>query len=490
MCKQTSIILGVFDKGIEEMQMDYLINGLADYVSRLKYEDLTERSIEVAKQVITDSYANMVFGRYCEASEKIMSYAYMMEINIKNETPVLLLGQNKEYTGLDTAVFVHTMMARCADLDDGYRHAMGHPGSVLVPLLLTIANQEQISGKEMITAIVAAYDIYARLGEALNPFMYREKGFDATGVCGAVAAAALACKIKKLSMTQTKDAMGIASLFTGGLIEYQNDGTSGKILCSGWAALTGLRAVRLAICGFSGPNAALEGRYGFFQAFQGTSGYCDTTSVLKDLGTDFKINRIYFKRHACQRGLHALLDGIVDLRAQHGLRPAIIRSIQIYTSSFVYRLSNPNPSTAVGAQASTQFTTAVALKYGKMDSEELVFKSFTDPEIHELVKKVEVIKDDEVQSYLDHHPTHFCAAKIVITTVEGNQYESWNPVPLGDEETPFGWDMLRDKFESLFNHSPAKDSKVSVQARFELLRHFEEISTSSQLNEIESLFVL
>ena len=135
--------------------------------------------------------------------------------------------------------------------------AMGHPGSVLVPLLLSMAQLHRNDGKQMITAIVAAYDVYARLGEAINPFMYREKGFDATGVCGAVAAAALVSKLTNASAKQTKDAMGIASLFTGGLIEYQNDGTSGKILCSGWAALTGLRAVRLASCGFTGPEMQL-----------------------------------------------------------------------------------------------------------------------------------------------------------------------------------------------------------------------------------------
>ncbi|WP_090952387.1 MmgE/PrpD family protein [Paenibacillus sp. OK060] len=83
----------------------------------------------------------------------------------------------------------------------------------------------------------------------------------ATGVCGTIAAAALVCKLTDADADAaiTKDAMGIASLFTGGLIEYHNDGTFGKILCSGWAALTGLKAVRLASCGFTGPDAALEG---------------------------------------------------------------------------------------------------------------------------------------------------------------------------------------------------------------------------------------
>lgn len=461
--------------------MDYLIYGLADYVVNLRYEDLSERAIEVGKQVILDSYGNMVFGRYCETSERIIEYAKLADTVIKTEDLVSIIGEEEFLTGSDTAVFVHTMMARCADLDDGYRHAMGHPGSGLVPLLLTMAQLYKKDGKEMITAIVAAYDVYARLGEAINPFMYRERGFDATGVCGAVAAAALVSKIICADVEKTKDSMGIASLFTGGLIEYQNDGTSGKIMCSGWGALTGMRAVRLASCGFTGPDAALEGKYGFFQAFKGISGHCDMSNVLSNIGKEFKVTQIYFKRHACQRGLHAVLDAMLDLRESYALTPAMIKSIDVRTSSFVHRLSNPNPKTVVGAQASTQFTSAVALKYGRMDSEELVFKSFSDAEIQELVQKIVVTKDEEVEEYLVNNPTHFCAAKVILETYDGNVYERWAPVPLGDQETPFGWDMLKLKFDNLLACTPFEKTK---DERFTLLKHLE------KTNDINMLFLL
>ena len=461
--------------------MDYLIYGLADYVVNLRYEDLSQRAIEVGKQVILDSYGNMVFGRYCEASERIMEYAKLADTVVKNEDLVSLIGEEEVLTGSDTAVFVHTMMARCADLDDGYRHAMGHPGSGLVPLLLTMAQLYKKTGKEMITAIVAAYDVYARLGESINPFMYRERGFDATGICGAVAAAALVSKIIGADAQKTKDAMGIASLFTGGLIEYQNDGTSGKIMCSGWAALTGMRAVRLASCGFTGPDAALEGKYGFFQAFKGTSGHCDMSQVLNNLSKDFRVTKIYFKRHACQRGLHAVLDAMLDLKESYSLTPAMIKSVDVRTSSFVHRLSNSNPKTAVGAQASTQFTSAVALKYGRMDSEKLIFKSFSDAEIQELVRKITVTKDEEVEEYLKKNPTHFCAAKVILETYDGKVYERWSPVPLGDSETPFGWDMLKLKFDNLVSGTPCEKTN---DERFDLLKNLE------KTNDINMLFRL
>ncbi len=437
----------------------YLVHSLAGYVAGLRYEDLSPRAVEVAKQAVLDSYGNMVYGRYCETGEKIMAYLDGAEAVPGKETRVSVLGTDGRLAAKEAAIFAHTMMARCADLDDGYRHAMGHPGSSLVPLALGLAQLYGKSGRDVITALVAGYDIYARLGEAVNPFMYRERGFDATGVCGAVAAAAMNAKMAGASAAVIKDAMGLASLFTGGLIEYQNDGTSGKIFCGGWGALTGMRAFALASCGFTGPNAALEGRQAFFQAFKGTSGYLDLDRVLQNLGTDFRITAIYFKRHACQRGLHAVLDAMLDLREEGALTPAAIKSVDIRTTTFILRLANPNPATAVGAQASTQFTSAVALKHGRMDSEELVLECLSDPEVQELARKISVTKDDEVQQYLVDNPTHFCAARVLLETVDGRHYERWAPIPLGDAETPFGWDMLRAKFGRLVEHTPFASSQ-------------------------------
>ena len=434
--------------------MNYFIYTIADFVSNLNYENLPKETVDFAKKVILDSYGNMIFGRYSENRNTILKYLEETDEICEESKKVFLLGEKSKRIDIETAIFMHTMMARCADLDDGYRHAMGHPGSVLVPLLICLAERYKKSGKEMITAITAAYDVYSRLGECVNPFMYRERGFDATGVCGAVAAAALISNLMKFDSEKTKNAMGIASLFSGGLIEYQNDGTSGKVLCSGWAALNGMRATKLSKIGFTGPDAAFEGKYGFLQAFKGTSGYCDTSRLLSELGKDFKITHIYFKRYACQRGLHALLDAMIDLKEKNCITIDEIKDIEIKTSSFVHRLSNKNPKTFVGAQASAEFTSAVALKYGRMDSEKLVSKSFNDIEIKKLSNKIKVVLDEGVQKYLENNPTHFCAAKVIIEMKNGKIYESWNPVPIGDMETPFDWDMLRNKFKTLIFETP------------------------------------
>ena len=104
--------------------MDFLIYDLADYVAKLKYEDIPAEVREKAKQVILDSYGNMLFGRYSDATEKILKYRELADADFSAEKKVSLLDEKPMKSSAETAVFTHTMMARCADLDDGYAHAM------------------------------------------------------------------------------------------------------------------------------------------------------------------------------------------------------------------------------------------------------------------------------------------------------------------------------------------------------------------------------
>jgi 2-methylcitrate dehydratase PrpD len=424
----------------------YLIQQLADFVAGLRYKDISFKEIEYAKKCVIDALGNMIYGRYSRMGEQIMAFSKATRIKPVYEAEVTILGE-EEIFAKETAIFAHAVMARSSDLDDGSRVAMGHPGAVLVPLALTMAELYRSSGKELITALIAGYDVYIRLGEALSPYMYRERGIEPTGVCGAIAAAAVAGKIMGETAEQLKNAMGIASLFAGSLIEYQNDGTSGKVLCCGWAALNGLRAAELALYSFTGPNEAIEGKSGFLQAFRGSK--MDPEKIAKGLGSDFRISEVYFKKHACMRGMHAAVDALLWLRAQYGLTIENVASIDIYTTEFLKRLSNPAPQTTIGAQCSIEFVLATALKHGHLHSEETVTKSLNDEQVLGLAKNIDIIKDKEIEEYLKTNPTHWTAVKLRICKHDGTQYEKWNPTPEGDIENPFDYGTLCEKFKRM-----------------------------------------
>lgn len=421
----------------------------AHFLSQLSYEDLPAQAVRAAKTCLLDGLGNLIYGRYGGMGARALQACAAYPIQVGQEPPVKIPGG--EFYSTTDAAFACAVMARCADLDDGHRFAMGHPGSVLVPAVLVYGQQLGSSGRDILTALVAGYELYTRLGAAINPSSYRERGFDSTGVTGAVACTAALGKLFHLSETELADALGLAPQFTGGLIEYQNDGSMAKVLCGAWAISTAIRSIRLARCGFTGAVQALEGKKGFIQAFSNAPA---PEKALASLGEEWKISEIYFKLHACMRGLHAAVDAMLDLRAREGLTPDHTAQIQVRTTSFVARLSKPHPATEIAAQSSIEFALAVALTYGHIAGENVLREAMGRPEIYDLAGKVQLVLDEEVDAYVTKHPSHWGAVRLRVCTTDGRWCEQWSPLPRGEAERPFTWQQLCEKFARLAAGTP------------------------------------
>lgn len=439
--------------------MSYLVTELADYAANLSYEQIPPETLESARKCVLDSVGNVICGRYTETGGRILEYAKAYPVE-EASLKATVVGVGK--CSLEQTLLLHAVMARCADLDDGSRRAMGHPGCVLVPTALAVAEAYGRSGADVLCALTAGYDIYIRTGSAINPTSYRDRGFDATGLCGAVAAAAVSAKLMGEDRRRIADAMGIAALFAGGLIEYQNDGTMGKTLCGAWAASTGLRAARLANVGFTGPVAAFEGKKAFMQAF---SNEPNGEFVLKKLGSRFCIDEVYFKLHACMRGLHSAIDAALQLRGQLNLTPETIRQITVWTTPFVQRLSNSEPDTVVGAQCSLQFTMATAIRHGHLAEEKLLSESLRDPVVRELSSKIRCHLDERMQAYVKEHPTHWSAVRVEAEKLDGTRAEAVVYLPAGEPENPLSWEKLEDKFRRLVQGTPAAAEEILPRIR-------------------------
>lgn len=421
----------------------------AEFICGLTYDDLPESAVRTAKTCVLDSVGNMLYGRYSPMGEKALAFAHANPVHRSESGQVCVPGG--DWLSIDNAIFVSEVTARCADLDDGHRHAMGHPGSVLIPAALMHAQLMGKNGKEILTAIVAGYEVYTRLGAAINPTSYRERGFESTGVTGAVACTATLGKLYALNEEQMANALGIAALFAGGTIEYQNDGSMGKVLSGVWAANTAFQTVLLAQNGFTGAVEALEGKKGFIQAFSNAPAPERATA---GLGDEYRIGEIYFKMHACMRGLHAAIDALLCIREREGLTAEAVDHIEVYTTPFVGRLSKPHPTTPVGAQSSIEFALAVAMKYGHISSEETLVDAMNMPEIYDLAGCVSVVIDEKVERYVEKNPSHWGAVKVVVHTKDGRTSEQFDALPQGEAENPFTWSQLCDKFALLSKGTP------------------------------------
>src|SRR5215472_16531819 len=147
---------------------------LARYATSLRYEDLPEDVIRIAKRTILDTLG-CAFGGYSAGPSKI-AMKLASDVNSKQPGTILLSGIK---TSPELAVFANGVMIRYLDFNDAYVSQMngaGHPSDTIAALL-TAGELSQRSGRDLITATVLAYEVYCKIGDV---FDYLGHGVDHT----------------------------------------------------------------------------------------------------------------------------------------------------------------------------------------------------------------------------------------------------------------------------------------------------------------------
>src|SRR5690625_2085870 len=241
-----------------------------------------------------------------------------------------------------------------------------HDATVVIPAALAVAEWKKMDGKELITAVVAGYEVCFRIGEAVSPSHYYY--WHNTATCGTFGSAAAVAKLLNLSVEQTVHALGSAGTQAAGLWEFIEDGAMSKQLHPGKAAMNGVIAGMLAEKDFTAASKILEGRRGFFEAM---SDEYDVSKITEGLGDEFKIMENSFKIHASCRHTHHAMDLVSDLAKQQGINADEVKKIEVGTYDVAINITdNDNPQTVYQGKFSLQYCTALALvkKNGNLDT--------------------------------------------------------------------------------------------------------------------------
>src|SRR5207302_459685 len=192
--------------------------------------------------------------------------------------------------------------------------AVFHPGTVVFPAVLALAQAEKKSGKEFLLAAIAGYETGIRVGEFLGRSHYTV--FHTTGTAGTLASAAATAKLLGFDADRTQQALGSAGTQAAGLWEFLRDGADSKQLHTAKAAADGLLATCLAREGMTGARRILEGAQGMAA---GMSRDADPAKLTAGLGRRWAILETSYKWHASCRHTHPAADALLQLIRQEGL---------------------------------------------------------------------------------------------------------------------------------------------------------------------------
>ena len=217
----------------------------------------------------------------------------------------------------EDAAFANGTLAHALDFDDTHAAAIMHSSAVIVPAALALGEAVGAPGDEILAALVAGYQVAARLGR-LAPGPFQDNGFQATSVLGVFAAATVAARLLRLSPAQAVDALGIAGSMASGLMAYLSDGSDVKQMHPGWAAQSGIRAARMAKAGFHGPAAVFEDRLGVFRSFARV----DIAEAWRTAdGAPWEVMLMAPKPYPACLCVHAPVQAMLQLRAQKKILP-------------------------------------------------------------------------------------------------------------------------------------------------------------------------
>jgi len=431
-----------------------LSKALAKYSVQMTYEKLPPEVIAFTKLCILDYFGSAIAGSDKPPIQMISDL--VKEMGGAEQASLFTGGKSSVLQ----AALVNGASSHVVELDDIHKGSIIHAATVVIPAALAIAEWKEISGQELITAIVVGYEVCYRIGEAVSPSHYYY--WHNTATCGTFGAASAAAKLLQLTEEETIHALGNAGTQAAGLWEFIVDGAMTKQLHSGKASMNGVLAALLAQKGFTGPLKILEGNRGFLKAM---SDEHDVTKITDGLGTEFKILENSFKIHASCRHTHHAIDLLMEVFKERQPKFEEIESITVKSYKAAIDITdNEDPKTEYAAKFSLQFCSALAILQGSAGLADFNESTLWDSKIRSLLKRVKV----EIDSRINASYPEKWGSLVEVELTNGEIISKETDYPKGDPENAVTKDELIEKFKYMTAQHPLENKQRIINSILEL----------------------
>ncbi|MBO0778935.1 MAG: MmgE/PrpD family protein [Ktedonobacteraceae bacterium] len=417
---------------------------LARFCAELQGAALPATLRERVRYLLLDHLAVTIGGSSLPSSQA--AYRFLATLPGSHPANGVTIFGRPERAEASWAALVNGTAAHGLEMDDVENRSSLHPGVAVFPAALALSEQLNSSLDDFYASIVAGYEVTLRVGAALNPAAAYERGFHPTAICGTLGATACCARLLGLTAEQTEEALGIAGSMASGSLAYLHNGAWTKRLNPGWSSHAGISAARLAAAGFTGPNAILEGRYGFLHAYSPDS---DARQLTPD--NTFAIMEVALKPYACCRYMHGPIDCLLDIRRNHEFTAEQITRVDCGVLTGGWGLvADPieqkrAASNIVEAQFSMPYAASVALLTGQAGQTVFSERYLHNSAVRALMQRVDCYASPELDAY---YPQEWRASARV-ELHDGRKLSATIRYPLGDPHNPLSWEQLEARFHEL-----------------------------------------
>jgi 2-methylcitrate dehydratase PrpD len=395
---------------------DTVAGAIARWVTGDGPAALPPSAIALVKRAFVDTIAVTLLGARMDAPRLVASLE-----PAGGGASLFALGRKAD---VRSAALVNGTSSHADLFDDNNGPMISHPSGALVSALLPLAQVRGASGREVLQAYAAGFEVGVKLGRALNPGLY-ERGWHVTRVLGVIGATAACARLAGLDAARTANALGVATSMSSGI--RQNFGTMTMPLHVGLTARDAVHAVLLAERGFGADPAAFEGRYGFFQTF------AERVAELPTLGEPLELTTsgIIFKAFPSGAPTLAAVDAALVLRRRLDGGTEDIDEVTCYVHPWnAMTLRDEEPRDPLQARVNLRFCVAAALLLGRLTYREFTADVLADRRVQALMSRIRVAISDTLPDSAEF------PAELRIVTRQGHTLVHRAEVPPGGSTRP------------------------------------------------------
>ena len=436
---------------------------LATFAAQLRFEDIPAHVVRRTEDLLVDWFGSAVAGHGSRPVEALTRVVMKMGPS-SGPSEVMV---NRALTSPYIAAMSNAAASHVAEQDDVHNGSVFHPATVVFSPALAMAQALGASGRQLLTAAVAGYEVGIRVGEFLGRSHY--KVFHTTGTAGTLAAAAAVGNLQGLNAQQMQHALGSAGTQSAGLWEFLRTGADSKQLHTAHAAGAGLMSALLAQEGFTGAAQILEGAQGMAA---GMSSDADERKLTDGLGTRWATAETSFKYHASCRHTHPAADALLQVIQENTLHPNDILRVVTHVHQGAIDVLGPvvNPVTVHQSKFSMGTVLALAARFGYAGLSEFD-GHFSEADTRAFCDRVEMELDAEVDGA---YPQRWIG-KVTVHTRDGRVLKGRVDEPKGDPGNTLSRDEISAKAIRLALYSQGA-TEAEMQAALKVLWGMEQVS--------------
>jgi aconitate decarboxylase len=437
------------------------------FISQLKYKTLPPAVIGTIKQGFTDCIGVMLAG-----SREAVVLAVEKVLRADQPTGPANLYFSPKRTSAPAAAWINGTASHALDYDDVALKGC-HPSAVLVPAIVAEAQALNRSGRDMLVAYAAGYEVWADL-IARERGNYQRKGWHPTGIFGALGAAAACASLHRLNAAKAAHALGAAASEASGVMS--NLGSMVKPTHPGKAAASGIYSARFAAAGVGATADALEHAQGFLAALS-PAGDFDVATPPRLPPKQWQLEKqgLSIKQYPVCYRAHRAIDALLGVLGKQAVAAKDVAAIRVsFSKSHLVILKNHAPTTAIAAKFSIEFALACALLNRRVGLRDLTDKFVRSSAVRDLMKRVAIDIDPvEVAGTSGYAPFDTVQVKLADGTILGSAQMRHAK---GDAQAPLSADELWVKFEDCVAWSKLKLDAKKLFARLQQLEDLESVN--------------